>query len=78
LQEVLRAKNEGVPLDGYFNWSFIDNYEWAEGFEKRFGLIYVDYPTGKRIIKSSGYWFREFLCPPIKKEVILEQPFFAA
>lgn len=78
LQEVIRAKNEGVPVNGYFNWSFIDNYEWAEGFEKRFGLIYVDYPTGKRIVKSSGYWFREFLKPTIAKVSAKGNSIFAA
>ncbi|GAC1704789.1 MAG: GH1 family beta-glucosidase [Flavisolibacter sp.] len=61
LEQVLRAKKEGVKVAGYFAWSFIDNFEWTEGFKQRFGLVYVDYATQKRTIKSSGYWYRNFL-----------------
>ncbi|HEV7620513.1 MAG TPA: GH1 family beta-glucosidase [Flavisolibacter sp.] len=61
LEQVLKAKNEGINIDGYFAWSFTDNFEWTEGFKQRFGLVYIDYVTQKRIIKSSGYWFRQFL-----------------
>lgn len=61
LAQVLRAKKEGVPVDGYFVWSLLDNYEWAEGYFPRFGLVYVDYKTQKRYIKDSGYWFQKFL-----------------
>ncbi|MGA1712604.1 MAG: family 1 glycosylhydrolase, partial [bacterium] len=49
----------GVPINGYFAWSLIDNLEWAYGYAKRFGLIYVDYATQKRIPKSSAYYYRE-------------------
>ncbi len=52
-----RAMQEGVPLRGYFVWSLLDNFEWRHGFSKRFGLIYVDYPTQRRIIKDSGRWY---------------------
>ena len=51
------AMADGVPVRGYFVWSLLDNFEWAEGFSKRFGLIYVDYPTQKRIVKESGLWY---------------------
>ena len=56
-KQVLRAKNEGVNVTGYFVWSFTDNFEWAEGYKPRFGLVYVDFKTQERIVKSSGYWY---------------------
>jgi beta-glucosidase len=61
LAQVLKAKNEGAPVDGYFVWSLMDNFEWAEGYYPRFGLVHVDYQTQKRTIKDSGLWFKEFL-----------------
>jgi beta-glucosidase len=61
LRQLLRAKKEGCKVDGFFAWSFTDNFEWAEGFQKRFGLVYVDYPTQRRIVKDSGFWYKEFL-----------------
>lgn len=61
LAQVLKAKNEGVDIGGYFCWSFMDNFEWAEGYKPRFGLVHVDYETQKRTIKNSGKWFSEFL-----------------
>ncbi|HEX8269621.1 MAG TPA: GH1 family beta-glucosidase [Flavobacterium sp.] len=61
LQQVLKAKNEGCRVDGYFVWSLTDNFEWAEGYHARFGLIYVDFETQERIIKQSGHWYKEFL-----------------
>jgi beta-glucosidase len=51
----------GVPLKGYFYWSLLDNFEWAEGYTRRFGLAYVDYATQKRTLKSSGHWYAQFL-----------------
>jgi beta-glucosidase len=54
-----RAIAAGVDLRGYFVWSLLDNYEWAEGYSKRFGIVYVDYPTQRRIPKSSAVWYRE-------------------
>jgi beta-glucosidase len=61
IQAVARAIAQGVPLKGYFVWSLLDNFEWAEGYSKRFGIVYVDYPTGRRVIKDSGLWYRDFL-----------------
>jgi beta-glucosidase len=52
-----RALRDGVPLKGYFAWSFMDNFEWAYGYTKRFGLVYVDYPTEARIPKASAEWY---------------------
>lgn len=60
LEQAIRAKKEGVPLDGILIWSFMDNFEWERGFTQRFGLVYVDYPTQRRIPKSSARWFQEF------------------
>ncbi|MFZ5919223.1 MAG: GH1 family beta-glucosidase [Chloroflexota bacterium] len=56
-----RALDEGVPLKGYFVWTLMDNFEWALGYSKRFGLVYVDYPTQERIVKRSGHWYREMI-----------------
>lgn len=64
LEQVLRAKNEGVPVDGYMVWTLMDNFEWAEGYRPRFGLIHVDFDTQERTVKDSGLWFREFLAAP--------------
>ncbi len=61
LEQVHRAKEEGLEISGYFVWTFTDNFEWAEGYYPRFGLVYVDFETQKRIIKSSGKWFKDFL-----------------
>lgn len=63
IAEVKRAKEEGIHVKGYFVWSFIDNFEWSEGYHPRFGIVYVDFKTQQRIIKDSGYWFQEFLKP---------------
>ena len=59
--QVLRAQREGVDVGGYFAWSLTDNFEWAEGYGPRFGLIYVDYETQERIVKDSGRWYQQFL-----------------
>lgn len=61
LHQVQRAKADGVKVDGYFIWTLKDNFEWAEGFHPRFGLVHVDFETQKRTIKQSGWWYRQFL-----------------
>jgi len=61
IQSLERALTQGVPLRGYFVWSLLDNYEWAEGYSKRFGIVYVDYPTQRRIVKNSGRWYAAFI-----------------
>jgi len=61
LDAVGRAIADGVPVNGYFVWSFLDNFEWAEGYSKRFGIVYVDYPTLERVPKDSFYWYRDFI-----------------
>ncbi|KAF3452274.1 hypothetical protein FNV43_RR02707 [Rhamnella rubrinervis] len=61
LAEVAQAIKDGVDLRGYFAWSLLDNFEWAHGYTKRFGLVYVDYKNGlTRHPKSSAYWFLRF------------------
>jgi beta-glucosidase len=57
VEAAAQAVEAGVPLRGYFVWSLLDNFEWAYGFSKRFGLVYVDYRTQQRIIKASGRWY---------------------
>jgi beta-glucosidase len=58
-RQAHRAMADGVPLKGYFVWSLMDNFEWAYGYSKRFGLVYVDYRTQRRFIKDSGYFFAQ-------------------
>jgi beta-glucosidase len=61
LRGIERAVNEGVPVAGYFYWSILDNFEWAEGYKDRFGLVHVDYQTQKRTPKDSAHWYREVI-----------------
>jgi beta-glucosidase len=61
LFQVHRAMQDGVPVKGYFHWSFMDNFEWALGYGQRFGLVYVDFKTQKRTVKDSGRWFAEVI-----------------
>ena len=59
LDQLQRATAHGIPVKGYFHWSLMDNFEWTSGFDTRFGLVYVDYKTQKRIPKLSATYFRE-------------------
>lgn len=61
LDAMKTARSQGAPILGYFAWSFLDNFEWAYGYEKRFGLIYVDYKTQKRTPKKSAFYYRQLL-----------------
>ena len=61
IAQVLLAKKEGVRVNGYFVWTLLDNFEWAEGFYPRFGLVHVDFTTQKRVVKDSGKWYSQFL-----------------
>jgi beta-glucosidase len=58
IREVHRAIAAGVEVDGYFVWSLLDNFEWAQGYSKRFGLIHVDYETLARTPRASATWYR--------------------
>lgn len=61
LAAAREAIARGVPLQGYFAWSLLDNFEWAEGYVRRFGLTHVDFATQQRTLKASGHWYRQFL-----------------
>ena len=61
LMELKRAIEDGVPCSGYFAWSLMDNFEWAQGFSQRFGLIWVDFETLERIPKDSYYWYKKYI-----------------
>jgi len=61
LAAVHRALTAGVPLRGYFVWSFMDNFEWAHGYTKRFGLYRVDFETQRRMAKESAFWYRDVI-----------------
>ncbi len=56
-----RAIQAGVPLAGYFAWSLMDNFEWAQGYAQRFGIVWVDYATQKRIPKASARWYQQLI-----------------
>ena len=61
IREFQRAGEDGVEIKGYFQWSFMDNFEWYEGYKFRFGLVYVDYQTQQRIPKDSAYWYSDVI-----------------
>lgn len=61
LKELRRAAEDGVDIDGYFAWTTTDNFEWSYGYSERFGLIYVDFETQERIIKDSGFFYRDLI-----------------
>jgi beta-glucosidase len=61
IQATRCAMAQGVPVDAYFAWSLLDNFEWASGYEKRFGLVHVDYATQQRTLKRSALWYQQFL-----------------
>jgi beta-glucosidase len=61
VQAARAAVEQGVDLRGYFVWSLLDNFEWAEGYSRRFGIVYVDYETQRRIPKESARWYRRVI-----------------
>lgn len=65
LEDVLR---QGIPLGGYFVWSLLDNFEWVDGYSQRYGIVYVDYATQRRIIKESGHWYAAFIAAQRQQE----------
>ena len=61
LRGLKEAADQGCQIDGYFQWSFMDNFEWAKGYNPRFGIVYVDYKTLERIPKDSAYWYKQVI-----------------
>lgn len=61
LQNLKKAAEDGVDVMGYMHWSLMDNFEWAAGYQKRFGMIYVNYQTQERIMKDSAYWYQKVI-----------------
>jgi len=61
ITQLQRGVSEGVPVKGYFCWSLLDNYEWADGYEKRFGITYVDFATQKRTPKLSAKFYANLI-----------------
>ena len=61
IEAVAEAIRKGVRMNGYMVWSLLDNFEWASGYEKRFGIVHVDYQTQRRTLKDSALWYRDFL-----------------
>lgn len=61
LKQIRRAQEEGIKVKGYFLWTFTDNFEWAEGYRPRFGIVYTNFRSQERFIKESGFWFKNFL-----------------
>jgi len=74
IRATARAAAEGVPVRGYFVWSLLDNFEWAEGYAKRFGLVYVDYPTLERVPKDSFAWYGETIAQARLPEMAASAP----
>jgi beta-glucosidase len=61
ITQVLLARQAGARVNGYFVWTLLDNFEWAEGYVPKFGLVHVNFETQERILKSSGKWYADFL-----------------
>lgn len=61
LSALQRAGDDGADIRGYFLWTFLDNFEWNKGYTERFGIVHVDFATGKRIIKDSAYWYQHVI-----------------
>jgi beta-glucosidase len=61
LLALRRAAEDGADIAGYFHWCVTDNFEWAKGYTDRFGLVYCDFVTQERIVKDSGYWYRDVI-----------------
>lgn len=65
-----RSAKEGTDIEGYFEWSLMDNFEWAEGYYRRFGMVHVNYETQERTLKDSAYWYKELIKDFYKEELV--------
>jgi beta-glucosidase len=70
IAQVFLAKQAGVRVKGYFVWTFLDNFEWAEGYYPKFGLVHVNFETQERIVKASGKWYAAFLEGKISADIL--------
>ena len=61
LLELKRAADDGVDVQGYFTWSFMDNFEWSHGYKERFGMVHVDFQTQERTPKDSAFWYKKVI-----------------
>ncbi len=73
LGALQKAADEQVDIRGYFLWTFLDNFEWEKGYNERFGIVYVDFATQKRIVKDSAYWYGE-VCKTNGQNLSINQP----
>jgi beta-glucosidase len=74
LAACARAVQRGVPLAGYFAWSLLDNFEWDYGYDARFGLVYVDYPTQQRLMKDSGRCYADIIAAHSQRRAAASPP----
>ena len=61
LNVLAEARRAGIRIDGYFIWSFLDHFEWDLGYTRRWGIVFVDFPTQRRTLKTSGHWYRRLI-----------------
>ena len=61
ISALQRANDDGADVRGYFLWTFLDNFEWDKGYTERFGIVYVDFRTQKRIVKDSAFWYQKII-----------------
>ena len=61
ISALQRANDDGADVRGYFLWTFLDNFEWDKGYTERFGIVYVDFKTQKRIVKDSAFWYQKII-----------------
>lgn len=73
LHHIQRARTDCSKFSGYFIWSLHDNFEWAEGYYPRFGLVHIDYTNQKRTIKASGYWYKNHILNQKYADKILQE-----